>query len=196
MTTQQQIDDLHALRIRLKYGEYNGADVMAAWLALDELREARKKLAAPIDMILHCPACGAQHIDAPMTDAQYCERLHESSWWELGGDKPARWTNPPHRSHLCAACGHTWRPADVATNGVATIKTRGKADIAPPTMLPRAYLLYRLQALLPLFQEARDAISAITELQRRLHGISPTLAERMDAAGTYNAADWAAGRRL
>lgn len=26
MTTQQQIDDLHALRIRLKSGEYNAAD--------------------------------------------------------------------------------------------------------------------------------------------------------------------------
>lgn len=79
----------------------------------------------PIDMILHCPACGMQHIDAPMTDAQYTERLHESSWWECGGDKPERWTNPPHRSHLCHGCGHIWRPADVPTNGVAAIKTRG-----------------------------------------------------------------------
>lgn len=38
------------------------------------------------------------------------------------------WTNPPHKSHLCHACGHIWRPADVATNGVLTIKTAGKND--------------------------------------------------------------------
>src|SRR5690606_32607345 len=38
------------------------------------------------------------------------------------------WTNPPHRSHLCAGCGFTWRPADVPTNGVAAIKTRGRDD--------------------------------------------------------------------
>lgn len=191
MTTQQQIDDLHALRIRLKSGEYDGADVMAAWLALDELREARKKLAAPLDMILHCPACGAQHIDRD-------ERPSDREWAaQSAGDREVQcWTNPPHRSHLCSLCGHIWRPADVPTNGVAAIKTQGKADSAAPTMLPRAYLLHRLQTIVPLFQEARDAISTITELQRRLHGISPTLAERMDAAGTYNVADWVAGRRL
>jgi hypothetical protein len=86
---------------------------------------------APIDMILHCPACGLQHVDAPETDEQYNERLFESSWWECGGDKPERWTNPPHRSHLCHGCGHIWRPADVATNGVREIKTQGKNDTRP-----------------------------------------------------------------
>jgi hypothetical protein len=45
------------------------------------------------------------------------------------------WDNPPHRSHLCHGCGHVWRPADVPTNGVATITTKGKADspIAAPS---------------------------------------------------------------
>lgn len=87
----------------------------------------------PIDMVLFCPACGAQHIDKPMTDAEYAAHLHESSWWELGGDKPKRWTNPPHKSHQCqnAACGHVWRPADVPTNGVAAVQTKGKADSTP-----------------------------------------------------------------
>lgn len=66
----------------------------------------------PIDMILHCPACGRQHIDAPH-----------------GG-----WTNPPHRSHLC---GHVWRPADVATNGVAAIETKGSADSEPVRPMAR-----------------------------------------------------------
>lgn len=90
--------------------------------------DTMKIVTEPIDMVLHCPACGMQHIDTSMTDAQYTERLHESSWWELGGDKPDRWTNPPHRSHLCHGCGHIWRPADVPTNGVAAVKTQGKAD--------------------------------------------------------------------
>lgn len=68
---------------------------------------------APIDMVLHCPACGLQHIDAP--DA-----------WRPGSDP--LWDNPPHRSHLCHGCGHIWRPADVPTNGMEAVKTRGKAD--------------------------------------------------------------------
>lgn len=71
--------------------------------------------AVPVDMVLHCPACGLQHIDAP-------EPLFES---EPGA---AQWSNPPHRSHFCHGCGHIWRPADVPTNGVAAVKTTGKAD--------------------------------------------------------------------
>lgn len=73
----------------------------------------------PIPMVLHCPECGLQHIDAPE--------------WAFGSDKvfaadEKPWTNPPHRSHLCAGCGHIWRPADVATVGVHSIQTSGKAD--------------------------------------------------------------------
>lgn len=71
---------------------------------------------APIDMVLHCPACGKQHIDAP-----------EDKRWIAGADSPP-WANPPHRSHLCHGCGHIWRPADVPTNGVSAVKTTGKAD--------------------------------------------------------------------
>jgi len=63
----------------------------------------------PIDMVIFCPGCGTQHIDEPSDT----------------------WDNPPHRSHLCHACGYVWRPADVCTNGVAVIKTRGEADSAP-----------------------------------------------------------------
>lgn len=62
----------------------------------------------PIPMILHCPDCGAKHVDAP--------------------DPDRGWTNPPHRSHLCHSCGAIWRPADVATVGVAAIATRGASD--------------------------------------------------------------------
>lgn len=62
----------------------------------------------PIDMILFCPACRYRHIDAPNPEEG--------------------WTNPPHRSHKCQACRAVWRPADVETNGVATIRTAGEAD--------------------------------------------------------------------
>lgn len=64
----------------------------------------------PIDMILHCPQCQMQHIDAPTDE----------------------WSNPPHRSHLCHACGHIWRQADVPTNGVAAVKTKGSRDSGEP----------------------------------------------------------------
>lgn len=69
--------------------------------------EAADALEAPIDMILHCPACLEQHIDAATET----------------------WPNEPHRSHLCQHCGFIWRPCDLATNGVAEIKTRGKDDM-------------------------------------------------------------------
>jgi predicted RNA-binding Zn-ribbon protein involved in translation (DUF1610 family) len=82
------------------------------------LAEECKRLVKPTDMVLHCPNCGAQHIDA-VTET---------------------WPNPPHRTHLCHSCGHKWRPADVATNGVAAVKTRGKDDspIATPAVRPNA----------------------------------------------------------
>lgn len=80
---------------------------------------------APIDMILYCPNCGLQHVDAPdhVDDRLDCDKAND----KVG----SRWTNPPHRSHLCHGCGTVWRPADVPTNGVADIKTRGKADTWP-----------------------------------------------------------------
>lgn len=65
----------------------------------------------PIPMILFCPYCGLQHIDAPEPDKG--------------------WTNPPHKSHLCHDCGHVWRPADVATTGVESLTTVGEKDTLP-----------------------------------------------------------------
>ncbi len=76
----------------------------------------------PIDMVLHCPECGVQHIDAPErqdpNERDFGMTTVESNVWK----------NPPHRSHLCSACGFVWRPADVPTNGVKAIKTKGKLD--------------------------------------------------------------------
>lgn len=65
---------------------------------------------APIDMLLWCPRCHTKHVD----------------------EASEGWDNPPHRSHLCHACGCIWRPADVPTNGVHTITSAGKADNFDP----------------------------------------------------------------
>lgn len=54
----------------------------------------------------------------------------------------------------------------------------------------REYLTAKIQMCIPVMQEARDAITALTLTQARLHGISLTLADRMDKAGTYSVEDW------
>jgi len=41
----------------------------------------------------------------------------------------------------------------------------------------------RLAAIMPLFEEARDALCALRPMQVKLHNISPTLADRMDDVG-------------
>lgn len=76
----------------------------------------------PIDMLLFCPRCHTQHIDAP-------------------DHRSADWINPPHRSHLCHECGTIWRPADVATNGVVRLETIGKADNWHALMAPNTQKL-------------------------------------------------------
>lgn len=88
--------------------------------------------AAPIDMVLHCPACGMQHIDASNEDEIHIAVVERgfvlgSRDWEDFIEENV-WTNPPHRSHLCHGCGHVWRPADVPTNGVEAVKTKGQND--------------------------------------------------------------------
>ena len=84
------------------------------WEQLPALLQAARSdgQGEPLAMILHCPACGVQHLDEP--------------------DEASGWTNPPHRSHLCQACGYIWRPADIPTTGVATIATHGDADSPTP----------------------------------------------------------------
>jgi hypothetical protein len=86
-------------------GEEWGKDIIDVVIARLEAQEASLK---PIDMILPCPKCGMLHVDAP--------------------EPENGWTNPPHKSHLCHGCGTIFRPADIATNGVAAIKTRGEND--------------------------------------------------------------------
>jgi hypothetical protein len=73
----------------------------------------------PIPMLLFCPKCHSQHIDSPKWERD----PHDVEQGLI-----CTWNNPPHKSHLCHACGNIWRPADVETTGVASIKTKGKAD--------------------------------------------------------------------
>lgn len=82
--------------------------------------------AEPVDLILHCPECGFQHIDEPGRHTRWANVEHPPAT----DGKP--WDNPPHRSHLCHQCGYIWRPADVPTNGVAAIKTKGQHDSPAP----------------------------------------------------------------
>jgi len=105
---QKQIDDLQS--------------ALTAERAARERAEQERERDAPIDMLLFCPQCGLQHVDARDPDG------HTSV--EISG-RETRWENPPHRSHLCHGCGHIWRPCDRETNGVASLTTQGKADGSP-----------------------------------------------------------------
>lgn len=89
-------------------------------LSLDDLasRVHQQATPEPIPMVLHCPNCGRQHIDAP-----------EEHW---NREFLYSWENPPHRSHLCHGCNTIWRPADVPTTGVHAVSTKGKADTWQP----------------------------------------------------------------
>lgn len=83
-------------------------ELAAGAAAPPEVTANRDHGETPIPMVLHCPRCCQQHIDEA-TDT---------------------WNNPPHRSHACQTpgCGTIWRPADIATEGVPAIVTRGQSD--------------------------------------------------------------------
>jgi hypothetical protein len=132
MTAEQAREsELAALTAGIEEALASNCDGITAFVPVELLHGLLHELAAratlptepvaPIDMVLYCPNCGMQHIDAD-----------ESETLSIDGTPylTARlgWDNPPHRSHLCHGCGHIWRPADVPTNGVAAVKTKGKAD--------------------------------------------------------------------
>jgi rubredoxin len=105
----------------------DGLEALSKWRTviqnLPETVAAPTSEVEPVPMILHCPVCGTQHIDQPQPEKD--------------------WHNPPHRSHECQSCGHIWRPADVPTTGVESIKTKGQRDgaytrPAPPSELVKA----------------------------------------------------------
>jgi hypothetical protein len=95
----------------LKAGTPTDYDIELARAAISAIPSGWRD--APIPMVLHCPQCHLQHIDAP-------------------DERTPEWTNPPHKSHLCHGCGCIWRPCDRPTDGVSAIQTRGKADTWPP----------------------------------------------------------------
>jgi hypothetical protein len=145
----------------------------------------------PVDMMLFCPKCGFQHVDAPTPD----------------------WTNPPHRSHLCHECGCVWRPADVPTNGVAGIQTFGAADtvfynraaLSRPQPTPAGEIVERLNRkiesvsawmtsdLRAFYIEIRDALeqqaATIAERDARIEALEKALGAiiRKQDNGTGNA---------
>jgi hypothetical protein len=119
-----EISDLRAaLALKQQVVEYEQRHAAELETAL-----AAQPAAAPTDMILHCPKCGQQHVDKPEPHDLFPP---------FGSDMDReKWSNPPHRLHLCHACGHIWRPADVPTNGVRVIKTAGKSDSPAPAAAP------------------------------------------------------------
>lgn len=124
-TIKPTLDELRAIAREALHGASDGCGaegyVLAGWhAAARAMRAAQSQQAAPIDMVLHCRKCGLQHIDAPEDEVDM-----QCNTNSVPG---VMWANPPHRSHLCHGCGHIWRPADVPTNGVKEIKTKGKAD--------------------------------------------------------------------
>lgn len=136
---QQHIEDSRIIR-QLEHGRVDLSEPIKHYGAmLDEL-EGRKTVYrvgegveqvqfTSINMIIFCPQCGLQHIDAPEDHKQDCQK---SDFAHLDkGCTCDRWTNPSHKSHLCGYCNHVWRPADVPTNGVLEIRTRGQIDSTP-----------------------------------------------------------------
>lgn len=85
----------------------------------------------PIPMILFCPRCRLQHIDRAEPHKPDCRQSGERILHAPAPCTCGVWRNPIHKSHLCAGCGHVWRPTDVPTTGVAEITTHGEKDDTP-----------------------------------------------------------------
>jgi hypothetical protein len=102
---------------------------------MDEARDkAVSKLATshdaePVPMVLHCPKCGVQHIDASneeevrITAAERGFVVGSRDWEDF--IEKNEWLNPPHKTHQCQSCKHEWRPFDYATTGVASMIVSG-----------------------------------------------------------------------
>jgi hypothetical protein len=100
----------------------------------------------PINILLFCPVCFEQHVDAALPDVcqdcghdkgDHCSSLELTYCIECASNPPkacmqfVAWLNPPHKSHRCNFCNHVWRPADVPTNGVQALETKGERDGSP-----------------------------------------------------------------
>lgn len=136
---------------RIRKARNLGSTAPITWNALTdaetEIQRLRTALSEPIPMILFCPSCGVQHIDAP-------------------DERTPDWANPPHKSHLCHGCGHIWRPCDRPTEGVKEIQTSGKAD-SPKLIYPNlAELLEVHKRYAALEQAIREKDDELGKAQR------------------------------
>lgn len=85
----------------------------------------------PIPMVIFCPNCHTQHIDKA---EEQCPEFYGTHQCELAKghssvyhsaaplENQKRWTNPPHKSHLCHGCGNIFRFANYPTNGVENVE--------------------------------------------------------------------------
>lgn len=145
----------------------------------------------PVDMIIHCPNCGLQHIDRPDRPDSHCPTCDSPSperhpAMQLEGEvqpcsdpfHKGRWSNPPHKSHTCrkdaGGCGHIFPVAAFPTNGVAAISRKGKDDTWTPGMLQKTEIDRRALDLALTFFEtmgteaAEAALHAIADLRGEL----------------------------
>jgi hypothetical protein len=95
------------------------------FVAVELYNETLRRSQQPVDLLLFCPKCQKQHVDEAKPDV--CETCGQSES-QCPCDAFTAWLNPPHKSHRCTSCNYVWRPADVPTNGVKEIQTKGKAD--------------------------------------------------------------------
>jgi hypothetical protein len=92
------------------------------------LRDRAERAEAPVDAVLWCPQCFEQHIDeAAPGICETCGSDQQGCTCEVF----TQWLNPPHKSHRCGNCNHVWRPAEKATNGVRSLKSKGERDGDP-----------------------------------------------------------------
>jgi len=84
---------------------------------------------AAIDMIIHCPSCGVQHVDEPKPSE--CKNCGTPKYYhdlavvpeEYRGvcDVFEPWLNEPHKKHRCGNCNLVFKTAGVPTNGVKSL---------------------------------------------------------------------------
>lgn len=145
---------------RFLYSEYVRMDAtdkgVEATYYLHDLRAflAGKRLLAaavtggPIPMLLFCPECGKQHIDAPEPHVEGCV-----SFVAPGDCDCNHWANLPHKSHKCHGCGCIWRPCDVPTIGVQRVSigqhdtwSLSSVPASTPPPAPRSRKMNKLKA--------------------------------------------------
>lgn len=121
--------------IAKNYGDENERILGSIYSGILIGSELAKRHQPPVDLLLFCPACGTQHVDEAKPDV--CETCGQNES-DCTCTTFTAWLNPPHKSHRCTDCNHVWRPADVPTNGVKELQSKGERDGDPVPHLPEA----------------------------------------------------------